>query len=62
MTLAAKNATEERGLTPENSFLIKTYLFEQLSDIAPSFSFYVRRLDKSVRKNSRGKSGKYVLI
>lgn len=62
MTLAAKNTTEERGLTPENPFLVKTYLFEQLSDIAPSFSFYVRRLDKNVRKNSRGKSGKYVLI
>jgi hypothetical protein len=26
------------------------------------FSFYIRRVDKSIRKHSRGKSGKYTII
>ena len=36
--------------------------FEALEEYFPIFSFYVRKVDKSVRKNSRGKSGKYVII
>lgn len=35
---------------------------EQFEQYFPTFSFYIRKVDKSVRKNSRGKSGKYVII
>lgn len=36
--------------------------FDNLSKYAPIFSFYIRKVDKSIRKNSRGKSGKYTII
>jgi hypothetical protein len=41
---------------------IKTLLFDKLSKYTPLFGFYIRRVDKSIRKNSRGKSGKYTMI
>jgi hypothetical protein len=37
-------------------------LFDKLSKYTPLFGFYIRRVDKSIRKNSRGKSGKYTMI
>lgn len=36
--------------------------FESIKNYLPVFSFFVRKVDKSVRKNSRGKSGKYIII
>lgn len=51
----------EEGFFNKKSF-IKNFLFEKLFKHAPLFSFYIRRVDKSVRKNSRGKSGKYTII
>lgn len=36
--------------------------FSQLEDIEPAFSFYVYKVNKSKRKNSRGKTGKYTLL
>lgn len=48
------------------SFHIKSsfsfILFESIKEYFPIFSFFVRKVDKNVRKNSRGKSGKYVII
>ena len=35
---------------------------ESFEKYFPTFSFYIRKVDKSVRKNSRGKSGKYTII
>jgi len=37
-------------------------LFTKLSDYSPLFSFYIRKVDKSIRKHSRGKSGKYTIM
>jgi hypothetical protein len=63
----------EVGLDPQHRILdggyefnglyfLKTLLFEKLEKYSPLFSFYIRKVDKSVRKNSRGKSGKYTLV
>ena len=40
----------------------QSLFFENLQKHAPIFSFYIRKVDKSIRKNSRGKSGKYTII
>jgi len=50
------------GFFYNNNSFVKNLLFEKLLKYAPLFSFYIRRIDKSVRKNSRGKSGKYMII
>jgi hypothetical protein len=60
--LIAEDQLVGREMTDENPLIVKSFLFEKLADIAPSFSFAVRRVDKNVRKNSRGKSGKYMLL
>ena len=58
---AGHKITPEGFFYNSNSF-VKNLLFEKLLKYAPLFSFYIRRIDKSVRKNSRGKSGKYMII
>jgi hypothetical protein len=40
----------------------QSLFFDNLQKHAPIFSFYIRKVDKSIRKNSRGKSGKYTII
>lgn len=50
------------GWLDNKSLDLKNLLFERLLKQAPLFSFYIRRVDKSIRKNSRGKSGKYTII
>lgn len=42
--------------------LTKIVFFEIIRKYTPLFTFYVRKVDKKIRKNSRGKSGKYVLM
>ena len=37
-------------------------LFDQLAEFIPLFSFFIKKVDKSKRKHSRGKSGKYQVI
>jgi len=44
-----------------NTFLLDTML-SYFKTYNPIFSFYVRKVDKNIRKNSRGKSGKYSLV
>ena len=44
-----------------NHNLTKILFFEIIQKYTPLFTFYVRKVDKKIRKNSRGKSGKYVL-
>lgn len=36
--------------------------FQRLVDLTPAFHLYIYKVNKSKRKNSRGKSGKYTLI
>lgn len=44
--------------TGEGNWL-RDFLFHELEDYTPVFSFYVKKVDKMKRKHSRGKSGKY---
>lgn len=37
-------------------------LLDKIKDFLPLFSFFIRKVDKSIRKHSRGKSGKYTII
>lgn len=41
---------------------LKNTLFDSLEAFTPIFSFYIKKVSKTLRKNSRGKSGKYMLI
>lgn len=41
---------------------VVTLLLDKVNDFLPLFSFYIRKVDKSIRKHSRGKSGKYTII
>jgi hypothetical protein len=45
-----------------DSMTFKELFFSQLSEIEPVFNFYVYKVNKSKRKNSRGKTGKYTLL
>lgn len=60
--LNSKHLLTESGYSFNNSLFFKKSLFNKLNDYTPLFSFYVRKVDKSIRKNSRGKSGKYTII
>lgn len=56
-----------RTLTDNNVHLqsgqnVVTLLLDKVKDFLPLFSFYIRKVDKSIRKHSRGKSGKYTII
>ena len=62
LNLTYNNRFSKDGISfqPKSSF---NFLFiEAIKEYLPIFSFFVRRVDKSVRKNSRGKSGKYIII
>lgn len=60
--LAPQHRIKEYGYSFNSHYFLKHFLFERLEKYAPLFSFYIRKVDKSVRKNSRGKSGKYTVI
>ncbi len=62
LDLNSKHVLTESGYSFNNSLFFKKGLFSKLNDYTPLFSFYVRKVDKSIRKNSRGKSGKYTII
>lgn len=50
------------GCSYNNSIYLKNLLFDKLSKYSSIFSFYIRRVDKNIRKNSRNKSGKYTVV
>jgi len=60
--LHPQHKIRDGGYDFNSVYFLKTFLFNRLEKYAPLFSFYVRKVDKSVRKNSRGKSGKYTII
>ena len=49
-------------ITFNHSLELKNILFDRLHSFAPSFCFYIKSVSKTLRKNSRGKSGKYMLV
>lgn len=56
------NRLSEVGVTFNRKSSLTHLLFEELKRYTPLFNFYIRKVDKNVRKNSRGKSGKYMII
>lgn len=62
VTLKAENIALNGNIHFNYKATLNHLLFENLTTNAPIFSFYIRKVDKSVRKNSRGKSGKYTII
>jgi hypothetical protein len=62
LDLNSRHVLTEKGLSFNSSLFFKKNLFDKLGDYIPLFSFYIRKVDKSIRKNSRGKSGKYMII
>ena len=53
---------EAENYYPNSKVFLKTFFLYTLQPFLPIFSFYIRKVDKSIRKNSRGKSGKYSII
>lgn len=49
-----------KAILPEWDF--NKWLFKNVYDILPMFSFYIYRVDKKIFKNTRGKSGKFTFI
>jgi len=43
-------------------YFTKTIFFNLVKRYSPLFTFYVRKVDKKIRKHSRGKSGKYLIV
>lgn len=62
LPLHAGHKITTNGFFYNTTSFLKNLLFEKLLKYSPLFSFYIRRIDKSIRKNSRGKSGKYMII
>lgn len=62
LELYAKALITPEGLTFDDNFFLKNFLFDKLTKYSPLFSFSIRKVDKSIRKHSRGKSGKYTMI
>jgi hypothetical protein len=56
------NILHKEGIKLNTKSSFNSIFFEAIKEYYPVFSFFVRKVDKSVRKNSRGKSGKYVII
>jgi hypothetical protein len=48
------SSPSKQGFTP--------LLLSKLSSYAPIFNFYIRKMDKNIRKNTRGKGRKYSII
>lgn len=44
------------------TYFTHNIFFNLIKAHAPVFTFYIRKVDKKIRKNSRGKSGKYVIV
>ena len=62
LTLTQKTELQGRDYTlfPQTVIFQKFLLL--LENYFPIFSFFVRRVNKDLRKNSRGKSGKYMVV
>ena len=54
--------SSEGKLTVDRSMNEMSIFLDVIRQYAPVFAFYIRKVDKSIRKHSRGKSGKYLLI
>lgn len=62
LDLHSKHTITEDGLVFNDTTFLTKFLFCKLNEFLPLFSFYIRKVDKSIRKHSRGKSGKYTIM
>jgi len=46
----------------EDDWNFNTFLFKNMYQMLPMFSFYIYKVDKKIFKNTRGKSGKFTFI
>jgi ribosomal protein S7 len=60
--MESRHKVNPDGCSYNNLIFLKNLLFDKLSKYSSIFSFYIRRVDKSIRKNSRNKSGKYTVV
>lgn len=60
--IAYENVLTNETKLVENSFYVKNFLLDKLSQVSPIFSYFIYSVDKNIKKYSRGKSGKYVFI
>ena len=54
--------TENQYRFDKDKYSFFELFFRQIPEITPTFNFYVYKVNKSKRKNSRGKTGKYTLL
>jgi len=57
-----KNTFKSKEFKINRDTIFTNMLLSKLKDYFPLFSVYIRKVGKTARKHSRGKSGKYVLI
>jgi hypothetical protein len=62
LELHSKHLIAGDRLVFSDSLFLTKFLFNKLNEFLPLFSFYIRKVDKNIRKHSRGKSGKYTII
>lgn len=62
LNLTQKTELNERDYTLFPQTVIFQKFLTLLENYFPIFSFFVRRVNKDLRKNSRGKSGKYMIV
>jgi hypothetical protein len=62
LDLSSKHVLNEGNIVFSDSLFLNKFLFYKLNEFLPLFSFYIRKVDKSIRKHSRGKSGKYTIM
>jgi len=62
LDLHSKHTLIDNNLLFSDSLFLNKFLFYKLNEFLPLFSFYIRKVDKSIRKHSRGKSGKYTIM
>lgn len=62
LDLNSKHVLVKNDISFNKTTSLDKILFSKLNDYLPLFSFYIRKVDKSIRKHSRGKSGKYTIM
>lgn len=62
LDLHSKHILAKTGINFNDSLFLTKFVFDKLSEFLPLFSFYIRKVDKNIRKHSRGKSGKYTIM
>lgn len=52
----------EENISVNTNFYMKFFLLAKINSVKPLFLFHIYKINKFIRKYSRGKSGKYTLV